>query len=254
MKWHDLERFSRGLIDVSLPIRSGMFPISAASNVRLRTIQGYESETGMFETQLRMSCHAGTHIDYPAHVNPDGARAFSESGFRDLLFPHSTLTLAYFLPFDDKQPTDPLPEGEWAWGDRIEEEEVRAWFDHFDAAHPEFPHERVEGALFRTGWHDHWFEAEFWQRGDPTLTSEAAAYLMERGLRYLASDFTFTFEGDATHDVVLTHPEGNRFLVENLCNLGQIDSDVVGLFIAPLKVESCEALPARVYAIPLGVA
>jgi kynurenine formamidase len=91
----------------------------------------------------------------------------------------------------------------------------------------------VEGELFRIGWHDHWFEIDFWRRGDPTLTSEAATYLMERGLCYLASDFTFTFEGDRTLDVVLTHPEGNRFLIENLCNLGEIDSDVVDLLVVP---------------------
>lgn len=253
MYWQEIDTLNQELIDVSLPIRPGMFPIGEESDVNLTVINGYESTNGMLETQLRMSCHAGTHMDYAAHVDPEGHRAFTDDGFDDIFFPAHTFTLAYFLPFDDKQPTDVLPEGEWRWGEEITRDEVAAWFERFDAAYPGFPHEQVSGALFRAGWNDNWYAPDFWQRGGPTLSDGAARYLMQRGVRYLSADFTFTFEGGRTHDIVLRHPDGNRFLVESLCNLNDIKTDLVGLFVAPLKLEGAEGLPARVYAVEVDL-
>lgn len=236
-------------LDVSLPVREGMFPIAEASDVRFTRLAGHDSPGGMLETQLRMSCHAGTHVDYPSHVDP-GSRAFSfmEDAFRDDIFPGNTFTLAYFLTFDDKRPTGVLDEGEWRWGEEIPADEVEAWFDRFDEKYPDFPHERVRGALLRTGWNDRWFEPDFWRRGGPTLSDDAARYLMSRGLRYLASDFAFTFEPGRTHDIVMRDNDTPRFQVEGLCNLGALESDVVGLLVAPLKLQGCEGLPARVFA------
>ncbi len=253
MKWQEIEQFNQGLIDVSLPVRPGMFPIAEESNVRLKVLNDYDAPGGLFETQLRMSCHAGTHMDYPSHIKPDGPRAFEDDAFTDAIFPENYFTLAYFLPFDNKQPTGILPEDEWRWGDEITLAEVRAWFDRFEAAHPDFPHHKVQGALFRTGWNDHWFEPDFWRRGGPTLSDEAAHYLVERGLRYIASDFTFTFEPGRTHDIFLGHADMRRFHVESLCNLGAIQADLVGLLVAPLKLEGCEGLPARVYAVEVTI-
>jgi kynurenine formamidase len=251
MKWQDVRVVNSSLLDVSLPVRPGMFPISEDSDVQLRVLSGYDSPTGLLESQLRMSCHAGTHIDYPSHLDPTGHRAFDKDAFNDAFFPEHYFTLAYFLPFDSKRSTEPLPEGRWEWGDEIERAEVEAWFARFDADHPSFPHEQVQGAVFRTGWNDHWFEPDFWRRGGPTLSDGAAHYLMARGLHYIASDFTFTFEPGRTHDIVLRHPDRNRFQVESLCNLGAIDGDLIGLLVAPLKLEGREGLPARVFAVPV---
>ncbi|HBY97659.1 MAG TPA: hypothetical protein DEP84_27580 [Chloroflexi bacterium] len=249
MHWRDVTALNGSLIDVSLPVRPGMFPVSEQSNVRFVVINGYDSPLGMYETQLRMSCHAGTHVDYSSHIDPDGYRAFRDDGFEDVLFPEHTFTLAYFLPFDGKRPSGLLPAGEWQWGEEITEAEVRAWFERFDAAHPGFPHQEVKGVLLRTGWNDQWFHPDFWRRGGPTLSDSAARHFMDRGLHYLSADFTFTFEVGRTHDIVLRHPDGNRFLVESLCNLGAIRTELVGLFVAPLKLEGCEGLPARVYVV-----
>jgi kynurenine formamidase len=254
MDWQDVPRFNTGLMDISLPIRPGMFPIGDESNVRLGQIQGYDSPNRLYETQLRMSCHAGTHIDYPAHLNPNGYRAFTENGFRDAFFPRHYFTLAYFLPFDNKRATGVLPSGEWRWGDEITLEEVQERLNQIDQRQPHVQRVDVQGALFRTGWNDHWFDSDFWRRGGPTLSDGAARYLMERGLHYLASDFTFTFEPGRTHDIVLNHVDGNRFLVESLCALSQVHGDLVALLVAPLKLQGCEGLPARVFAAQMGQA
>lgn len=240
---------NQALIDVSLPVREGMFPVAAASDVRFTKLSGYDQ--GLYETQLRMSVHAGTHMDYASHIDPRGARAFDRGNFRDSIFPEHTFTLAYFLTFDDKRPTGVLPENEWRFGEEIAAQEVGDWFVRFEKTYPTFPHTRVKGALLRTGWNDHWFEADFWRRGGPTLSDEGARFLVDKGLRYLASDFTFTFEPGRTHDIMMRG--SNRFQVESLCNLGRLNSDVVGLLVAPLKLQNCEGLPARVYAVDLDL-
>jgi kynurenine formamidase len=248
MRLEDVLTLNQNLIDVSLPIRDGMFPIGEASNVKLTTLANYEN--GYYETQLRMSVHAGTHMDYASHIDVNGERAFTSDAFQDSIFPAHTFTLAYLLPFDDKKPTEVLPAGTQHYGDEISRAEIQSWFEAFEKKYPAFLHENVKGALLRTLWYDHWFDEDFWQRGSPTLSDDGAQYLVSRGLNYIASDFLFTFPG-RTHDIVMKG--SNRFQVESLCNLGKLNSDVVGLFIAPLKLKGCEGLPARVYAVNLDL-
>lgn len=242
------------LVDVSLPVREGMFPIAEASDVKFETLSDHGSASGMLESMVSMSCHAGTHVDYPTHVDPESdAYAFAKDGFADGIFPQNSFTLAYLLDFSHKGATELLPDDSWRWGEEISADEVRDWFRRFEARYPIFPHDCVSGAVLRTGWNDHWFEQGFWRRGGPTLSDEAAQYLMDRGLRYLASDFAFTHEPGRTHDIVLRHPGEPRFLVEGLCNLGAVDGEAVGLLVAPLKLEGREGLPARVFTVQLDL-
>ena len=243
-------RLNRALVDLTLPIRPGMFPIAEASNVKLTVLHDHDSSPmGMFETQLRMSCHAGTHIDYASHIDPDGPRAFADDGFRDSLFPEATLTSAYLMAFDDKQGTGRLPDGEVRFGDQISRAEIERWFGHFDGGHPGFDHSRVRGAVLRTGWNDRYFEADFFNRGSPTLSDDATRALMERGLDYIGGDFLFSAHPGGTHDIVMRGTQ--RFQVEGLCNLGGLDGPLIGLLVAPLKIVGAEGLPARVYAFDL---
>jgi kynurenine formamidase len=248
VKLSDVQTLNQKLIDVSLPIREGMFPIGEASNVKLTTLASYEN--GYYETQLSMSVHAGTHMDYPSHIDAHGQRAFTNDSFQDSIFPEHTFTLAYFLPFDHKQPAEILPAGTQCYGDEISSQEIQSWFETFETKYPAFPHESVKGVLMRTGWYDHWFDEDFWQRGSPTLSDDGARYLVSRDIHYIASDFLFTFPG-RTHDILMKG--SNRFQVESLCNLGKLKSDIIGLLIAPLKLQGCEGLPSRVYAVDIDL-
>jgi len=242
---------NRALVDLTLPIRPGMFPIAEASNVKLTVLHDHDSSPmGMFETQLRMSCHAGTHIDYASHIDPDGPRAFAEDGFRDSLFPEATLTTAYLMAFDDKQGTDRLPNEMFRFGDQITRDEIEGWFQRFDGAHPGFDHAGVKGAILRTGWNDRYFEPDFFKRGSPTLSDDATRALMERGLDYIGADFLFSAHPGGTHDIVMRGTR--RFQVEGLCNLSSLDGPLIGLLISPLKIVGAEGLPARVYAFDLA--
>jgi kynurenine formamidase len=193
-----------------------------------------------------MSVHAGTHIDYPALLDPGGAVIRGEEGSGDPIMPECQLTPAGVLRFFDKQGTPPLEH--YRWGDEIGASEIAAAFDAVAESLNEQAQGGPFGVIIATGWNDHWFEDDFRRRGGPTLSDDAVRLLLDRGARYLASDFTFTFEPGRCHDLVLRHPAGDRFLVEGLCNLRAIREPVACLFVAPLKLWGCEAAPARVYA------
>lgn len=247
----DLAALAPRLVDLSLPIRPGMFPVAEASDVAMDVLQTHDSPGGMFETRLRMSCHAGTHMDYPSHIDPQGPRAFEADGYADALFPAATLTMAYLMAFDALKGTEPH-DGPHRFGDLIEAEDVEVWFEAFDAAHPGFDHGAVEGAILRTGWNERWFEPDFFRRGSPTLSDDATRRLMERGLRYVGSDFLFSAHPGGTHDIVLRGSD--RWQVEGLVNLAALRGPLIGLLLAPLKLVGAEGLPARVYGIDLEVA
>jgi kynurenine formamidase len=251
------------IIDLSLPIREGMFEVAGHENVSFVDTKTYTRDR-FRTTALHMSAHAGTHIDYPAHLDPAGAAIGDDA---DPIMPACQLTPAAVLRFFEKRGTPPLDE--YRWGDEITADEVAAAFDAVadsladeaggDPVIPSAAAQREEsrpgtprtpfGVIAATGWNDHWFDADFRRRGGPTLADDAVRLLLDRGARYLASDFTFTFEPGRCHDLVLCHPDGDRFLVEGLCNLRAIREPVVWLFVAPLKLVGREATPAQVYAL-----
>jgi kynurenine formamidase len=230
------------IIDLSLPVKEGMFSgIPGHLDVSFSETKTYDRDR-FSATGLTMSVHAGTHMDYPSHLARDGSRicpdaAFPDSASSDALFPELTLTAAYMLDFMGRRS-----------GERITREEVGRALSLFTTAHP-LDRGIVWGVLIRTGWNDRWFEPDFRAEPGPCLDIDAARLLMDEGARYIGSDFTCSFGPGEVHDVVLLHPDGNRVLLEGLCNLGEIRSQVVQLLLAPLKLVGREAAPARIYAV-----
>jgi kynurenine formamidase len=248
MRLQDILTFKDQLVDLSLPLRPGMFPIMPDSDVHLETMQEHDSsDLGVLETRLRQSCHVGTHMDYASHVDPAGPRAFPDDPFTDSLFPGATVTLAYFMAFDDKRGTEPFGEEGFRFGDEITADDIAAWFAAFESRYPGLDTSSVTGALMRTGWNDRYFEPDFFDRGSPTLSDDGARALMDRGLSYIASDFLFPIAPGRTHDIVMKGT--NRYQVENLWNLGALKGPLVALVLAPLKIQNAEGLPARVFGV-----
>lgn len=248
-----LTRLAGRLVDLTLPIEPGMIPILPESDPTLETLQDHQtSDFGVRETRLRMSVHVGTHMDYPSHVDPDGAVAFPDDPMADSLFPGATLTLAFLMAFDGKQGSAPFRGGAFEWGEEITEGEIEAWFAAFDSAHPGLDRAAIRGAVLRTGWNDDWFTPGFFDRGSPTLSDGAARALVARGLDYIGSDFLLPIAPGRTHDIVMKG--SHRYQVENLWNLGALSGPVIGLLLAPLKIRGAEGLPARVYGVDLGFA
>ncbi|WP_284033255.1 cyclase family protein [Halobaculum lipolyticum] len=104
-------------------------------------------------TRLSLTTHAGTHVDAPAHTEPDGA-TLDESDVGDFRF-HARLV---DLPgLDDREPITPamLP-------------------DAADLA------AETDALVVRTGWGDHWGDERYFDH--PYLTPAAARHVADAGL------------------------------------------------------------------------
>ncbi|MFJ5760792.1 cyclase family protein [Neobacillus sp. NPDC093182] len=114
--------------------------------------------------------------------------------------------------------------------------------------------------IIRTGWTDKMFGTfEFWDQMI-YLSTDAAEWLMERGIKSLVQDFM-------TCDSPLHPPAGREwgtpnwspnhltFLGNNVCliewctNLGEIKEERVFLACAPIKLKGTEGAPCRVFAV-----
>lgn len=99
----------------------------------------------------------------------------------------------------------------------------------------------IRGCILRTDW------CESYVRGlpdqAPDLTLDAAAYLLEGGVRTVASDFPMS--SDAA-DMLL---HNNCILIHCLSGVSQLTDRIVRLVALPLKLEDTFSADARVIAI-----
>lgn len=241
LTFDQLDAVKGALIDLTLPIRAGMFEVGGHENVTFRETMNYEPDR-FTTTAFSMSAHTGTHMDYPAHLKPSGPRMFPDGSPTDTFFPEFTLSPAWVLDFSG-QGSDEV----------IALQEVRSQFEALSARYPEAA-KRVRGAFLRTLWNDRFFEPGFRQQPYPVLALDAMRYLLAQGLRYLALDFEITFGPGEAHDVWLVEPEEPHFLVEGLWRLGEIRTPLAGLLLCPLKLVGREGAPARVYAVEMSAA
>jgi len=99
----------------------------------------------------------------------------------------------------------------------------------------------IGGCILFTGWCDAYLSGE--RVLPPKLTVDAAGYLLEGGVRTVASDFPVT--GGAA-DMLL---HNNCVLVHCLSGVGALSRSVVRLVALPLKLEDAFSADARVIAI-----
>ncbi len=99
----------------------------------------------------------------------------------------------------------------------------------------------IGGCILRTDWCDRYMSGERGQA--PELTVGAATYLLEGGVRTVASDFPVS-AGAA--DLLL---HNNCVLVHCLSGLAALSKQIVRLVALPLKLEDTFSADARVIAI-----
>lgn len=99
----------------------------------------------------------------------------------------------------------------------------------------------IAGCILRTDWSDKYLSGM--RQPVPELTIDAAAYLLEGGVRTIASDFPLT--SDAA-DLLL---HNNCVLVSCLSNLSALRKGIVRLVALPLKLEDTYSAEARVIAM-----
>lgn len=177
---------------------------------------------GYCVTQLSFTTHVGTHIDAPAHMEPDGATLdeFSVEAFR---FDARVVDLTFL---DAREPIAPAM--------------LPAEADGADML------------VLRTGWGDHWGEPSYFDH--PYLSRAAASHVAELecavGLDTINPDPTPTDDAAADEpDGVPAHHEllgAGQFIVENL----HLPVDLPSRFTLrayPLRVDA-DGAPVRAVA------
>jgi kynurenine formamidase len=216
--------------DLTRQITGGMPGYPDDPPVELREYADVEGD-GYRATELRLTTHAGTHVDAPAHTEPHGKPI---DAYPVEQFQFDALRLAVTVD----APREP-----------IGREDIQ------DAASDADPGDAfaADMLVLDTGWADHW--GDDWYDDHPYLTPEAAEWIADNGyhvgLDALSVDPTPTAnarpdepEGLPAHHALLG--EG-LFVVENLTNL-EAPPRQFRLKAYPLPVDDADAAPARVVA------
>jgi kynurenine formamidase len=208
----------RRVHDLSQPVEPGMptypgDPAVAVDRVRTHAADGYRV------TRLTCGSHAGTHVDAPAHTEPDGRTlgSYDVAAFvRD----------CRRVDCRDLDARDPIPAERVPAGDG-----------------------GVDCAVFWTGWDGHWGTPRY--RDHPYLSPAAATRCADRGLA-VASD-TFGPDPTPTDRATDDEPEGvpahhailgaGLLLFENLAGLDAV-GDRFELRAYPLRLDG-DGAPVR---------
>ncbi|MEZ0165595.1 cyclase family protein [Kineococcus sp. LSe6-4] len=181
-----------GWVDLSRPLAAGMPVYPGDPEFSAHPLPGSDGEFCRV-TALSLGTHTGTHVDAPAHVDPDGP-ALDELPLDLFAGP------ALVLDVRGVRVVGPEPLGPWPSGARI--------------------------ALLRTGWDARaGTAAEF---DHPHLSLGAARYLRSAGVRTVGIDAA-SVDGPGTlavHRVLLGDRSDPGVVVENLRGLGDLPERV----------------------------
>jgi len=166
-------------------------------------------------TQLCLGAHTGTHIDAPAHFEPGGIGV--DALPLDLLIGRCRV-------FD--LTSEPGPIGRGAL--------TRCDF------------QGVSRALFKTANSALWTQKENrFEKGFIGLSSEGAAFLVERGVGLVGIDYLsiepFESPGHPTHHLLLR----NRVVILEGLNLKEVPPGDYELIALPIKIKGADGAPVR---------
>ncbi len=177
-------------------------------------------------TELQMVVHFGTHVDAPLHFITDG-------------------------PAMDEVPLDRL----WGAGVvlRLDPEPLsEIGPEQLQAAGPEI--RRGDIVLLDTGWARHMGTEMYEQH--PSLSAAAADWLVERGAKLLAVDFSTPDMTARRRPPGFTFPVHHRLLgrgvliAEHLTNLPALPAGRVDVFVMALSIAGSDGAQARIIARP----
>ena len=217
-------RVSR-IVDLSLPVTTGMQVYPGDPEVALRPATRIETH-GYRVLGLSLGSHAGTHVDAPSHVLPDGPRL----GDLDLSLFVGPGVIADVRGLPPRSPI--------------------TW----EAVAPVAERLTPGVALaLRTGWSDQHFGTDRYLE-HPFLDPVACERILELGVRTLAVDALNPDptdpEGDfVVHRLVLG---AGGVICENLTNLGAVDFPEPFLSLLPLRLGGeADGSPCRAVALEL---
>ena len=212
------------IIDLSRIIYDGMPKIPVLPDVHVRRFFDLGKGHPLNVTEIHLPCHAGTHVDAPVHVVPNG-KSIEELPLDAFVGPGAVI---------------PVEKGGG--------EEVTA----ADLEGSGVPVDRGDVLMLHTGW-DAKFESDEYNM-HPYLSVDAAEWIVERGVKLFGIDCItvdlptplrskgFDFP---VHRTLL----GNDVLIaENVTNLGAIAGRKNRIMALPLKVQGSDAAHARIVA------
>lgn len=204
------------IFDLTQMICESMQVYPGTEAPKLTECNSYSSD-GFRETLLRMSSHTGTHMDAPAHMNPN-AKTLDEKSVGDFC------GKAYVL---DCRHTDSISLS------MLQSAELSG----------------VQFLLLCTGQDEKWGQPDYFT-GFPVLTEDAALYAASLGLKGVGVDaisvdpvFGSSFP---VHDILFLN---DMVSVENLCGLSRLSGKTVFFAALPLRFQNADGSPVRAIAI-----
>ena len=163
--------------------------------------------------RLSIGTHTGTHVDAPIHIF-EGMNSIDEY---DLNLCYAYAQVLDFTPRQARQ----------------------------NITKAEFQQKKLlsgVGVIIKTGW-DVYFGNPDYYESYPPIDNEAAEYMVDKRVPFLASDTPYTLD---VHKILL---KSGIPLITNLNNTSKLESGTVQLIIAPLLIKGADGSPSRVLAI-----
>jgi kynurenine formamidase len=185
------------IVDLSHLVEQNM-PVDPSLKLPTLEFFGKITDGGLHNLEVISYCpHTGTHMDAPYHVMQDAPA--TESWPADVLIgPAVIITVGK------------------PGGYEITKQDIQNWESKYGAIKP------GEAVLFHTGHDANWSKGydEYIGKGYPYMTVEAAKYLADKKIRYVAVE-SISPDTDTTeaHKIFLNN---GIPVIENVCNLGEI--------------------------------
>ena len=212
------------MVDLSRVIYEGMPKIPALSDVHVRKFFSLEKGHPLNVTEISLPCHAGTHVDAPVHIIPNG-KSIEELPLESFIGPGAVISVK-------------KRGGEQVTAADLENSRVAV--------------NRGDILMLHTGW-DEKFESPDYNL-HPYLSVDAAEWMVKKGVKLFGIDCItvdlptplrpkgFDFP---VHKMLL----GNGVLIaENVTNLGEIVGKKIRILALPLKIKGSDAAHARIVA------
>ncbi|MEM6346884.1 MAG: cyclase family protein [Bacteroidota bacterium] len=197
-----------------------------------QSISGYQSrparrlETdGWNADYLEIYSHAGTHMDAPLH--------FGLETTIDQYDPNSLMGRAWVLSLSSVQPKQLIGVSDLG----VLAEKIQAG----------------DSLIIRTNW-SQYLGQEKYRHELPRISEELAHWLGNRKINMLGVEPPSVADVNNLAEVTLIHQIllGAKIkIVEGLCNLDQIRSDLVWMIALPLKIRGGDGAPCRVLALEM---
>jgi kynurenine formamidase len=212
------------MVDLSHLIYDGMPKIPVLPDVHVKLFFSMEKGHPLNVTELAMPCHAGTHVDAPVHIVPNG-KSIEQLPLESFVGPGAVISVK-----------------------KKGGEQVTA----ADLENSRVPVSRGDILMLHTGWDEKFESAEY--NLHPYLSIDAAEWMVKRGVKLFGIDCItvdlptplrpkgFDFP---VHKMLL----GNNVLIaENVTNLGKIVGKRTRILALPLRVKGSDAGHARIVA------